>query len=1015
MSVADSEDPFFDTEDDDDDLWDEVVPDSVPGPSVPGPSVYDLVDLEEPTPAPSINITISAKEIQRGKGKDVKGWGISHAERKLRVDVHKMHTVALLLNAQARNRWLNDELLQARLISLTPLAIQDSLALIHKSRIPDAAKRGTMFELTIKRLVDWWSGDFFRVLDSGHLRSRTYEDVHAALIFKGFLERNLVTSGTGEPSNDVEPLKSSKAKGKQKVSAPRPDWLDFLSDDEDVEVIRSEKSLMKHVLQRSGSRDVSAQLFTALCRALGIPARLVASLQSVPWQTNIGKAKSKPRTKKGIGKSKASTTISSEQERDEGDDESMEDIEVISSAGFPGDEQKPGEGSAAEEMGKGTPKPVLKLRKSRPAGKTLRAAKPPEPSDPLETPPVFWTEVFSKADGLWLPVDPIRAIVNKRKVFDPSAPSRTMSTPSRLVRVDNRLQYVLAFEEDGYVRDVTPRYAREYNAKILKAQAGGRGQWQWWEGVLGLVTRPYRLNRDDVEDEELTANRYQEAMPATMSGFKDHALYVLERHLRKDQVITPDTPELGKFRGEPVYARSSVLDLKAAVNWMRRGRSIRPGEQPLKWVKQRAVTISRKRELEVLKDMGPGASSDGAEQMQGLYAERQTEQYQAPPVIDGVIPKNDFGNIDLYTPSMLPQGAAHIPHRGTAKVARQLGFDFAEAVTGFEFKKGRAFPVITGIIVAAENEEPILEAYWEQEHTAAQKEVEKRQTAVIKRWTRLVQGLRLRARLQAQYGSSGKTRDESKEESNSSSLAEFEVSFCLPGGFLAQADDIVQAFHLPKNPYEQPQPAFLPEHQATGPLRSVVGTSIPEIRKASEEVEVLRPHHDDQPAEATSSAPPLPEKATVSTGVVKSLVQFAEEEFGAARTRDQGAFREPSGSAEIGDATAEDSNYVVATAQATVPSSSGRPRRAGTTKTKIPLKPKKRVRADVDLSPSDEEVKPEVQVKTRAAKRAKLAQVRTIPASDRVLRTRRGKDAAALKEEREREEALRQIVGDDSE
>ena len=63
------------------------------------------------------------------------------------------------------------------------------------------------------------------------------------------------------------------------------------------------------------------------------------------------------------------------------------------------------------------------------------------------------------------------------------------------------------------------------------------------------------------------------------------------------------------------------------------------------------------------------------------------------------MPKNDFGNIDLYVPTMLPAGAAHIPCeyrnrrlvssrmfscsfivKGTAKIARQLGFDYAEAV-----------------------------------------------------------------------------------------------------------------------------------------------------------------------------------------------------------------------------------------------------------------------------------------------------------------------------------------------
>src|SRR5712672_539748 len=61
--------------------------------------------------------------------------------------------------------------------------------------------------------------------------------------------------------------------------------------------------------------------------------------------------------------------------------------------------------------------------------------------DPTTTPPVFWTEVFSRADARWLPVDPVRCIVNKRKMFDPT-PSVSTS-----VRQENRMVYVVAFEE----------------------------------------------------------------------------------------------------------------------------------------------------------------------------------------------------------------------------------------------------------------------------------------------------------------------------------------------------------------------------------------------------------------------------------------------------------------------------------------------------------------------------------------------------------------------------------------
>ena len=109
--------------------------------------------------------------------------------------------------------------------------------------------------------------------------------------------------------------------------------------------------------------------------------------------------------------------------------------------------------------------------------------------------------------------------------------------------------------------------------------------------------------------------------------------YVLARHLKRDEVIYPLT-ELGKFRGEPVYARSSVITLKTAENWMRQGRKVKEGCQPMKWVKQRAVTINKKRAIEVA--MGGDEEGAGSEKdvMQGLYSQSQTELYRADPVVD---------------------------------------------------------------------------------------------------------------------------------------------------------------------------------------------------------------------------------------------------------------------------------------------------------------------------------------------------------------------------------------------
>lgn len=85
--------------------------------------------------------------------------------------------------------------------------------------------------------------------------------------------------------------------------------------------------------------------------------------------------------------------------------------------------------------------------------------------------------------------------------------------------------------------------------------------------------------------------------------------------------------------------------------------------------------------------------------MQQLYGEWQTSPYDPPLAIDGMVPRNDHGNVDLFTPTMLPQNCSHITLPGADKVAKELGIDFADACVGFSFHGGRAAPALYGIVI----------------------------------------------------------------------------------------------------------------------------------------------------------------------------------------------------------------------------------------------------------------------------------------------------------------------------
>lgn len=104
----------------------------------------------------------------------------------------------------------------------------------------------------------------------------------------------------------------------------------------------------------------------------------------------------------------------------------------------------------------------------------------------------------------------------------------------------------------------------------------------------------------------------------------------MERHLLQNEVVDPRI-EVGRFRGETVFSRENVVSgLKSAENWMRSGRVVKAGQQPMKSVKVRASTISKTRAIGIA-----GETMERESQvMQGLYAYDQTELYQPPPVIN---------------------------------------------------------------------------------------------------------------------------------------------------------------------------------------------------------------------------------------------------------------------------------------------------------------------------------------------------------------------------------------------
>lgn len=363
--------------------------------------------------------------------------------------------------------------------------------------------------------------------------------------------------------------------------------------------------------------------------------------------------------------------------------------------------------------------------KAKEASKKVKSGKaasegPPESASLAEGRNVIehWVEVFNTNDSRWVPVDPVHGSVG-------TIAESTIRDPVR---------YVLSFDGDNRVKDVTKKYTSGWLTTVPKQRVDRN----WWEETLEPY-RPVDAERDRAEELQIQGKLQKQPLPCSIGEFKNHPLYALKRHLLKFQAIYPsDAPTLGFVRGEAVYARECVHTLHSRESWLREARMVRVNEQPYKIVKARPKY-----------DKFSGQMM--TEQPLELFGMWQTEEYMPPIAFDGKVPRNAYGNVELYKPTMLPVGTVHLQLPGLSRVAAKLNIDCAPAVVGFEGHHRGAHPVYDGWIVCEEFRETLMEAWAEEQTNIEKRQNEKRKKRIYDNWRKLIKGVLIRERLRAKY------------------------------------------------------------------------------------------------------------------------------------------------------------------------------------------------------------------------------------------------------------------------
>ncbi|KAK3121748.1 hypothetical protein QOZ80_8BG0660270 [Eleusine coracana subsp. coracana] len=344
--------------------------------------------------------------------------------------------------------------------------------------------------------------------------------------------------------------------------------------------------------------------------------------------------------------------------------------------------------------------------------------------------PLYWAEVYcggQSSTGKWVHVDALNDIIDGERNVEAS--SAVCKKP---------LRYVVAFAGNG-AKDVTRRYCLQWH-RIVQ----GRVNPQWWDNVLAPLKQMELAATNDSEDIELQTRALTEPLPTNQQAYKDHHLYALEKWLRKNQVLHPKGPVLGFCKGHPVYPRSCVQTLQSRHGWLREGLQVRENELAAKVVTRPKRTFNAQ-------PLQQSADEDGLAPTLELYGEWQLEPLQLPHAVDGIVPKNERGQVDVWSEKCLPPGTVHLRLPRLFHVAKRLGIDYAPAMVGFDYRSGRCLPVFDGIVVCTEFKNAILEAYAEEDEQRQEYEKKQQEAQALARWYQLLCSIVTRQRLKETY------------------------------------------------------------------------------------------------------------------------------------------------------------------------------------------------------------------------------------------------------------------------
>ncbi|CAF1087295.1 unnamed protein product [Rotaria sp. Silwood1] len=349
-------------------------------------------------------------------------------------------------------------------------------------------------------------------------------------------------------------------------------------------------------------------------------------------------------------------------------------------------------------------------------------------------PRYYWIELFIETiDDGYIPIDIYTSKINSVTEFE--------------VNIKFPMLYVWAFDTDLsslYAKDVTKRYSQKWlttSYRTSNIEHKTNGDPKWYKKFMKKYQPKDKKKSiySEVENKQIENQLARQPIPQSKSELNGHPLYVLKSKLLKFEGIYPnDTQPIGWFKEEPIYSRDNIHILRSKQTWLKEARQVNHGEEPYKIVEGRIKNIDRKMGVTTRPELE-------------LFGEWQTSEYVPPVAKDGIVPCNEYGNVDLFKPEMLPHGCVHIVEPNAARLCKKLGINYAEAITGFDAHGGGSHPVMEGIVICKEYEQTLRDALEQQKQIAIEKEIKKKEDRIYKNWRKLIRGLIIKQNLAKKY------------------------------------------------------------------------------------------------------------------------------------------------------------------------------------------------------------------------------------------------------------------------